>query len=122
MQHNDRAKRDRHQGPKASVTIAGDAIQLVARTRGDARTRKISCQCVLFRFKQYFTLLFEPLLTIGLSHARAVMLGHGKSHASPLFSLFSSLFYSFSKQYVMLLFTSYVIRATAATPEMDSCI
>ena len=37
VQHNDRAKRDRHQGPKASVNIAGDAIQLVARTRGHAR-------------------------------------------------------------------------------------
>ena len=86
MQHNDRAKRDRHQGPKASVTIAGDAIQLVARTRGDARTRKISCQCVLFHFKQY--------------------------------SLFNIMFHSFSKQYVMLLFTSYVILLDRCAPAL----
>ena len=39
-------------------------------------------------------LLFEPLLT---SHARAVMRGHGKCHASVLFSLLRSMFCSFSK-------------------------
>ena len=65
MQHSDRAKRDVTRGQKRDVTIGGDAVQLVARTRGDARTRKISCQCVIFPFKQYAISLFKAVVTIG---------------------------------------------------------
>ena len=67
MQHSDRAKRDVTRGQKRDVTIGGDAVQLVARTRGDARTRKISCQCVIFPFKQYVIFLFEVVCYIAFN-------------------------------------------------------
>ena len=91
MQHNDRAKRDRHQGPKASVTIAGDAIQLVARTHGHARQSRTFVQHSdraerdVTRGQQRPSPL--PAMLFSLSHARVAMRGHGKSHVSVFYSV-----------------------------------